>query len=106
MIKMVKLIKYKPTEEDVVENGVLQIDTVFRMSDIREIFALAHLADKKNCILIFKNEDITFKPHEETTFEQTLDLIIYFSLRNNNKQYIWNYHQALELLNEKGTGNT
>lgn len=85
-------------EDKIVRDGTLAIDTVLRFNNASEVFAFAHIAEKQNCTIIFSNEDITIKPNENLSEEVRIDILLYFLLHNSNKQYIWKYYNAVNLL--------
>ena len=93
-----------PYADKLVQDGTLEIDTILRISDADKVFAMLFVAEKMNCVVKFKNEDITIIPKESQDefkkIAQTMSIAMFFYFHDNYEKITSQHEMALQLLKE------
>ena len=85
-------------EELINKNGSLEIDTLLRFDGNNDkVFSFLHLAEKANCTVIFRNENIIVDPKEHTPIEKNM-LICFYNFLYENTEIIKNFYTGLCLI--------
>lgn len=74
-----------PFKELFIEEGQhIEVESIFEFhGKAEEVFAFLHLAERYNCTIYFKNEDITVKPEHD--FSKSILINMYCYFYNNQK---------------------
>lgn len=84
--------------------GVLEIDTILRIDSPDKVFAMLYVAEKMNCVVKFKNEDITVMPNgnqdEFAKIKQTMSITMFYYFHDNYEKISLQHERALQLLKE------
>ena len=93
-----------PYADKLVRNGILEIDTILRIDSPDKVFAMLCVAAQMNCVVRFKNEDITIIPKESQDefkkIAQTMSIAMFFYFHENYEKISLQHEMALQLLKE------
>lgn len=93
-----------PYADKLVRDGVLEIDTILRIDSPDKVFAMLYVAEKMNCVVKFKNEDITVMPNRDqdefATIKLTMSITTFYYFHDNYKEISLKHERALRLLEE------
>ncbi len=93
-----------PYADKLTQDGILEIDTILRIDIPDKVFAMLCVARQMNCVVKFKNEDITVMPNGEqdkfAEISQTMSIMMYFYFHDNYERISSQHERALQLLKE------
>ena len=93
-----------PYADKLVRNGVLEIDTILRIDSPDKVFAMLCVARQMNCVVKFKNEDITVMPNGPqdgfAEIKQTMSIMMFYYFHENYEEISLQLKRALQLLKE------
>jgi hypothetical protein len=74
-----------PYEELIVDNDILRLRSIFDFAGgTEELFPFLYACEKRNCTVVFENEDITVAPDSKGIAQDVL-LTFYASISKNQK---------------------